>query len=235
MNAHKRIMGFALLLLTSCSLKEEVHLNANNSVDRNMEMHLDKEAGTKMLSMAAMMGQQQNVSLDSLGTVWKVMTDTLQKSVANTPGATFSASPWDTAANTGKLSFHLPNLETYNPFASNSFALPAEADKQMPLGGMKKQQLQWHGKDTLVITLDNSKDREIPNATEMNQALGMVRMMLGVDALVKYKATFFLPKAAKAIIGEDAVLSADKKSITIEKALDEPNELGKADEIKVVF
>lgn len=228
-------MGFALLLLTSCSLKEEVHLNGNNSVDRGMEMHLDKEAGTKMLSMAAMMGQQQNASLDSLASVWRVMTDTLQKSVAQTPGATFSASAWDTATNTGKLNFHLPNLETYNPFANSGLSLPAEAEKQMPFGGMKKQQLEWHGKDTLLITLDNSKDREIPNAAEMNQGLAMVKMMLGVDALVKYKATFFFPKTAKAVIGENAVLSADKKSVTIEKALDEPNAPGQADEIKVVF
>lgn len=228
-------MGFALLLLTSCSLKEDVHVNANNSVDRNMEMQLDKEAGTKMVAMAAMAGQQQNMSLESLGPAWNLMSDTLKKTVEQTPGATFSSTPWDTTTNSGKMNFHLPTMAAYNEFSSNSFALPAEADKQMPLGGMKKQQLEWHGKDTLVIHLDNSKEKPAGNEAEMTQALAMVKMMLGVDALVKYKATFYLPKAAKSLIGADATLSADKKSFIIEKSLDEANVAGEADEIKVVF
>lgn len=231
------MVGCAVILCTSCSLKEEVHINANKSIDRNMEFHLDNEASQKMVAMAAMAGQQESLKLESIPHLWDTLSAAMVAHVKEIPGAKANFTHWDTASYTGKMNFSLPDMATYNDFASSSFSLPSEASDKVPLGGMKKQQMEWHGQDTLLIHLDNSKKEgtEIPNQAEVAQSMNMVKLMLGIESLMSYKATFFLPRAAKAVEGEGATLAADKKTVTIEKSLDSPNEAGAPDNIKVIF
>lgn len=227
------MIGCTLSLLASCSLKEEVRVNKDNSVDRNLDFHLDKDAAQKLMSVAAMAGQGENMKLDSLGYAWNIMADSLKVKVERTPGAKASYTSWDTASQTGTIQFHLPTVAAYNDFATNTFSMPAEAEKSMPIGGMKKEQLQWHGKDTLYIQMDNSKEAAASGGQETQQAVGMLKMVLGLDALIQYKATYYLPKPAKSVIGQDVVLSEDKKSVFIAKSLDDAE--GSNDVIKVVF
>lgn len=234
MNIQKRIAALALVVFASCQVKEDIHVNTNNSVDRDMEMHLDKEASTKLVAMAKMSGQGDNINLDSLGSVWNTVTDTLNKSLTVSNGASFSATKWDTATNSAKVHFHMPDLKTYNEFAGKFAQTPAEADKQMPFSGMQKQQLEWRGKDTLVIHLNEGKAEAPTNSEEMTQSLAMVKVMLGLDALASYKADIHLPRAAKSIIAENATLSADKKTVHIERALEDAATTT-ADEVKIVF
>ncbi|BAV09190.1 hypothetical protein SAMN05421788_101633 [Filimonas lacunae] len=238
MNTKNWIIGSLVALMTSCNVKEEVHINKDNSVDRDMQLHLDKDASQKLLSMASTLGMQEKVNMDSLGYVWQALSDTVKKNTQTIPGAALIASAWDSSNHTGTMKFHLASLQAYNQLTSNSFALPAEANNQVPLGGMKKQKLEWHGKDTLVIQLDNSKDAgSTPAASseEMMQGLNMLKGLMGIDALMDLKAIYHLPKPAKSIIGANATLSEDRKSITITQSLDEANAANQPDIVKVVF
>jgi hypothetical protein len=230
--------GSIAVLVASCSLKEDVHINANSSIDRDMLVHLDTVASGKLVAMAAMAGQQEQFKIDSIGMVWDSVGSALTRLTQNVPGAKASHSAWDRSNASGALHFSMPDLATYNEFAGQTMAMPGAVNDQMPVGGLKKQQLEWHGKDTLLIRLDNSKSATavpMANEAEMKQGMGMVKMMLGIESLVKYKASFYLPRAAKSATGADAILSADKKVVTIEKSLDDANAAGQADEIKVVF
>lgn len=235
MNIQKRIAALALIVFASCQVKEEIHVNTNNSVDRNMELHLDKEAGNKLMAMAKMGGQGDQFSMDSLGKIWNTVTDSITGSVATATNSTFSAGKWDTATNTGKLNFHLPDLKSYNEFANKISKAPSEGDNKMPFSGLQKQQLEWRGKDTLVIVLNEGKSNAAAASDENTQNMAMVKLMLGIDALVTYKASIHLPKAAKSIIATNATLSEDKKTVFIERTLDEATGALPADEVKVVF
>jgi hypothetical protein len=232
--------GSVVVLMASCSLREDIHVNANNSVDRDMLVHLDTAAAEKLVAMAAMAGQQpEQMKLDSIGIVWDSATSAFTQLVKkDVPEATVSRTTWNRSTASGALHFGLPDIAAYNKFANSTLTMPGAVSEQMPIGGLKKQQLEWRGKDTLVISLDNSKPANavpVANEAEMKQAVGMIKMMLGVPALVQYKASFYLPRTAKSVTGADAILSPDKKMVTIEKSLDESNTTGQPDEIKVIF
>ncbi len=225
-----------LLLLSSCSIKEEVQVHANNSVGRDLNFKLDSSATQKLLTLAKQQNQDAG-KMDSIGVAWDSLASTVKKNVQQIPGATATASTWDNKNYSGKMKFSLPSLDAYNKFAGNTLALPNDISEKVPVGGLKRETLTWKGKDTLLISLDNSRSagNEAVNQDEAKQAMGFMKMMLGVEALMQYKVDFKLPKPAKAVIGEGAVLSADKKTVSYTKSLDESNEPDKADEIKVVF
>lgn len=223
----------SLLLLSACSIREEVQVHADNSVGRSLNFKLDTAATQKLLTLA-----QQNQAagrLDSMGFVWDSLAAGVKKNVQQIPGATVTASQWDKKTYTGTLQFNLPSLDAYNQFADNTLAMPSEVSEKLPVGGLKREALTWKGKDTLVIRLDNSRDAAAPGQDDTKQAMSMMKMMLGMESLMQYKVDFKLPKPAKALIGEGAVLSADKKTVSLNQSLDEPNAPGKADEVKVVF
>lgn len=236
MNIQKRIAALALIVFASCQVKEDIHVNTNNSVDRNMELHMDKAAGDKLSAMAQMAGEGNKLPLDSIAPLWNTVTDSLSSHlVNNTKGATFNAGKWDTVSNSGKLNFHLPDLATYNEFANTLAKSGNKTSEQMPFSGVQKQQLEWRGKDTLVIQLNEGKANATGNTEEMTQSVAMIKLMLGLDALATYKADIHLPKAAKSIIATNATLSDDRKTVHIERALDDITGNNEADEVKVIF
>lgn len=227
-----------LSVMVSCSMNEDINIKANNSIDRDLLVHLDTVATGKLVSMAAMMGQPQRLPMDSLGIAWDSVGATISRLAQNTPGVKASYTPWNRQQASGAIHLSLPDINTYNQMAGNTLTAPDALKDQVPLGGMHKQQLTWITKDTLQITLDNSKSANaapIANEAEVKQAMGMVKMLLGIDAVAKYKANIHLPKAAKSVTGANAVLSADKKTVTLAKSLDEANPTGQPDIIKVVF
>lgn len=236
MNIQTRIAALSLIVFASCQVREDIHVNANNSVDRNVELHMNKEAGNKLAAMAQMAGQGDKLPLDSLAPMWNTITDSLTKNAAtNNKGLTFTAGKWDTASNSGKLNFHLPDLKTYNEFANTLSQSASKTNEQMPFSGVQKQQLEWRGKDTLVIQLNEGKGTATGNTEEMTQNLAMVKIMLGLDALATYKADIHLPKAAKSIIATNATLSDDKKTVHVERVLEDVTGSSAADEVKVIF
>lgn len=232
------VLAGIALFITSCALKEEVHISTNNSIQRDMLVNLDTVAAGKLQAIAAMAGQQEQLKFDSIGVAWDSVGSSLTRLIQGKDGAKASYTPWNRQKAEGALHFSLPDIAAYNEFAGSTLSTPGAIADQIPFGGPKKQQLQWHGKDTLVIALDNSKSPNapaIPNEAEIKQSLGMVKMMLGVNAIIQYNAIFHLPRPARSIIGNDATLSDDKKSITIKKALEDANLPNQPDQIIVIF
>lgn len=223
-----------MISMASCSLHEQVQLNANNSVARNMEFRLDSGAATKMVAIAQQQGQNTGFT-DSVSYAWDSLSANIKRNALQVPGASADVSQWNKTTRSGNMKFKLPSLDSYNQFASNTVTLPNDMGDKMPLGGLKRENISWKGKDTLVITLDNSHPGADEHAQETQQSLALVKILIGLDALMQYKADFILPKPAKAVIGEGASLSADKKTVLYSKSLDQANETGNPDVIKVVF
>ncbi|RFM29855.1 hypothetical protein [Deminuibacter soli] len=228
------IISSLLLGITACSVKERVQLNANNSVNRTMEFNLDSGAAAKFIAIAQQQGQPAG-GMDSISYAWDSLAANIKKTALQIPGATAESTPWNKATRTGTLNFKMPTLEGYNDFAANTLNLPNDMDEKVPVGGLKRQNLTWHGKDTLVITLDNSHPGAAEHAAETQQAMGLVKVMIGLEALLQYKSEFILPRAAKSVVGENAQLSQDKKKVLFSKSLDEPNAEETPDVIKVIF
>lgn len=222
------------ITMASCSLRERVQLNANNSVSRNMEFKLDSGAASKLVAIAKTQGQNTNV-MDSVSLAWDSLSSYVKKNALQYPNATAESSPWNNNTHTGTMQFKLPNLDTYNQFASNTIPMPNVPGNKLPIGGLKRENIAWKGKDTLVIQLDNSQHGTTEGIRETQETVGLIKIMIGLEALVQYKADFVLPRPAKAVIGEGAALSADKRTVTYSKPLDEPNAVDEPTEIKVVF
>lgn len=226
-------------MLTACSFKEEISLHSDNSIDRSTLVHLDTVAVGKIMDLAAMMGQQrQNIPFDSMAMAWDSIGAALTHLSANDPRTKVSFSKWDRKTASGAVNFSMPSLDAYNDFAANTLTGPAAMTDQVPLGGPQKQKIEWLGRDTLRITLDNSKSSQaqpIANEAEIKQSMGALKMMLGLDALINYEAGFHLPRSAKNAIGKGVTLSADKKTIHIKRELDEAAQNGTDDQIVVVF
>lgn len=228
-----------IITFTACSFKEEISLHPNNSIDRNTLVHLDTVTVGKIMDLAAMMGQQrQNMPFDSMAMAWGSVGAALTRLSANDPRTRISYKPWDRKTASGSVNFSMPSLDAYNDFSAHTLTGPAAMTDQVPLGGPQKQKIEWLGKDTLLITLDNSKSPQvqpIANEAEIKQSMGALKMMLGLDAFIKYEASFHLPRSAKNATGKGVTLSADKKTIHINRELDEAAQNRTDDQIVVVF
>ncbi|RXK83420.1 hypothetical protein [Filimonas effusa] len=232
------LVAATVVALASCSVKEDIHLHGDNSIDRNMLMHLDTITANKLKGLLAMAGQPQSLSFDTLAMAWDSVGAVFERLPINNQDVKILFSRWNRNSSSGSVRFSMPSLEAYNQFSSVHLKTPDEIRNQVPFGGPQEQQIHWKGKDTLLIQLDNNKSANGQTGmseADMKQGMALLKSMFGIASIMTYDAVFHLPRVAKSVSGPGATLSAGGSAVNITKNLEDVMGDGGAEVITVVF